>query len=726
MAQAQVEEPGKVGAFTVDELKKTINTVFITGPPAPAVAVDPLTQAQETVKLWEVWQVVSKDRPRKGPARDLYDYAMKKLGDDNALRDVTRALKDSITQLAKATTSPADVGANKESLQAILTTIGEKAQTDERYIRFYDESFMRTVAGLHRVLGGGEFTAAINVLPPGEEEAGPIIAGTQETFRPERERFNPGRYHIIRSDKQTKTFAVGGTVTPDLEFMFGGNNSYAEAAMSSLANAFAAEANGEPQDFGTEDLHEALGRVTNQQLLNNPDFQSAMNHLENGRRSEALRDLARLGGPGGPLNALFDEANNLHIISIDQEAMVIFHAGVSVKFDWMGNYEAFQKYAQSQTTGSYEPALLYLGLGMYYDLLGIKGWAAPTTYDVETGTSTTGEKTPVKGKGHVVGFVPEIAFGAGIRGQPIQIVVHTQLGYREWSTDPITIPVQGGEEREIIQGPKEFFVGFTGIEVQLPRKAGKEPLFWFESAGVGWLGNTDARSVLGHFTVSGNWLREGNVRISSELTPQLGYVLDAFRYGGTVEPINIAAKIRKEMELRFSPSLRVVHDIETDIVRYELIGKVGFEPTKGFAINLTGGYIWDRAHAAPEIERDYKDAESMNLGIEFAFELPELFSGRDRELHATPRPVEVTGIPADLYLEASDLLAAGTEDEIQGNRGSFLAEDLGRALDRYAQDELPSVAANDTFIAAVEELRLGHLREGMELLRQLAVFRALE
>ncbi|MBD3210468.1 hypothetical protein GF318_03750 [Candidatus Micrarchaeota archaeon] len=739
MAQARrvPEAEREAGVYTNEQLMRIVDATM--GPADsvehPRNAPTPRASAEDALQMWQVLQLLEREQPPAEGTDDrrLYDRAASVLSEGSGQVEDARyalhmAIRDVLRMTSERVQSPNDVGGLAEPLRNMLFTIQDRANSLERdtYLAYRPPAVSNAIANIIDTIGGGRpGEEGLQRTRPGEPE--PFQVRTRELRAFEMPIRDIGRIHLIESAGELPYLAAAGEVSAELESIFGGSHEAAQQGADALARAIEMRANGEAQHMGCNELREALEQVSHPQLVNNDMFRSALEDLRNNQRDAAIDKLLSLTDT--PLNALIDTANNVEIVRVDQRALVVYHAGVTMRFDFGGNMEAFTRYLRTEDERNFEPRLLYFGLGLYYEMLLISGWRREGMLDVETGEMTEqGERTRIRGTGHAATTTLSLGVGSSIRGEPVEWVVHCNFGYRyrELSREDVGVETSYGTERTLPEGQRrvhEPYIGFWGLEVRMPGRGSRRPVARIMPArmGLGFVGRPD--NVLGYATWRQNPVQEGGFTLQLEETAQISYLLRQLYLTGEINA-RLIHQWENGMALMGGPGIRVDvrgMDIEGQptVASIESYGELAYRPLPWLTVSARGGYFVERG--GPEWNRI---PDNYFLGGNVAMDFGQV--GGRIPLSTTPVRMEVTEPVRSDFLWAARWADEAAPEQLSGDEASRMATDLANLIERQAGTDTWSFGGSDRYNTALEHLRAGRLREGIDALRRIDAFRELE
>jgi hypothetical protein len=632
MAQAQRERPAS--EVNTDQLLSIVRQLpRAMGPTHPTNAPTVLAAGANALKISQILEIVRGSRPAESdPRRQVYDAAVQTLGEGNrneALAFLVRSHAASIHRLAELVNQGNSISENGPQLETMLARIDRGIGQGESGYGEY-ETVGSDVTALLRTIRGG----AMQEAPRAQD----VATGRRQLPLIETPLRDFGPVHLLSSSASESVVAVNATVTPTTSSLFGGED-VARQAMGALGNAYATLAN-HPNDLAAQQaaahtLQQALSQIPSGKEIWNasvhPHFAAAMTALSAGNLQQGLTELTQETA----LNSVFGSLNNLYVISVNQRAISVMRAGVTVRYEFDQNMEAFTEYIRGSRQGQFEPRLLWMALGLYYERLLVSGELRQ--YAVQTGAGGAGTLSQVgsqrlTGTGDVFSVTPQVALGASAWGNPMQIIFHCNLGYQQYELGA-NVQSPGGPAQRVSVGDNGAYIGIWGVEAQFPGREGQRSMIRMNRADIGAVGSP--QNFFASISFEGNWV-EGNVmRIRSEVTPQYSYFLEQHRVGADIRPADFQIQIHPEWTLFFGPGFRYDYNATTQAHYLEGYGTIGFRFDRGVALDLRGGFLGEIG--GPEGQRvPSTPYGSLNLTI-----TPQLW-GRDR----TERRITGEAVPA--------------------------------------------------------------------------------
>jgi len=588
MAQARRRTEEEIGGFTATQLNSIATRIpGRTGPTHPCTAPTARAQATNVMMMWELVQLLNGERPAEGSSRRaVYDHAVQALGEGGGLSDARQTLMGAhvaaLRRLHEQLGREESVGDRSDALVTMLSEIDRNVGEGNEQFLHYDPHGS-IITGILRSLRGGEVVAA-----PAEEDRAvsradlPLIQQRLE---------EPSAVVLISADADETIVSTGGTVTPTTQSLFGGAE-VAQGAMTALGNAYATMAN-HPNDLAAQQaaataLHQALSQIpANKEIWNesvHPRFAAAMQALQAGNLQQGLSELAQEPA----FNTVFDSMNDLYVITVRGRAISVMRAGVTVRYVFDENQEAFTEFMRGSREGNIQPRVLWLAMGMHYEYLLVSGVLERFRFDPQAGTVDTVSQRPVTGTGHIVSATPQVGFGFSLWGAPIEAVLHATLGYQsiDISEDVVT---DSGETRTIDASGDSFYVGVIGAEIRFPGREGQRSMIRIPRVSLGNVGA--GFNPYFRFTVRGRWHEGNTMRISTDLTPQYTYFHERHRVGFEVQPVNFEIQLNPNAMLYFGPGFRYDANPADGIHTLEGYGRIGLDWAGGVAADIRGGVV---------------------------------------------------------------------------------------------------------------------------------------
>jgi hypothetical protein len=561
----------------VDILKNLARTTSVT---------DAASLAMHTVRIAEAIEIVRSRKP--GTAnKAIYDEAMKTVGAgswDKTINGLVDAHMAAIRNLNKLLEKGDTLGTSKDPLLKSLSKIMDgMADMDMAYVKY--NNVRKEIAALIRAASGG----ALKTVPKLGERAKealpvPIIEMPIRDLGP---------IHLLKSKQNDTMVAVNADPTPAISSMFGGDVN-ARAAMLALGNAYATLTNS-PNDLAAQQtaakqLYDALNKIPkDKEIWTRAGFNSAMANLNRGDLRNGLSDLSGETA----FNAIYGSLNNLYVISVSNRAVSIMRAGVTVRYEFDKNVDAFEDFIRSARGGKFQPRILYLALGLHYEYLALSGQLKQ--YQVEPGVGGQPgnvkeiSKRPLKGTGNVIGVTPQIGLGASAWGKPMEIVLYANFGYRQWEMGTDIVSQTGAAPTHLSIGEKNAFLGIVGTEVRFPGLRGQKSTVRIGSVGAGIVAGLNPYAFI---TVEGLWKETNKVRVRSELTPQYSYFLEQHRPGFEVKPAEVTVQLKPGIMLHVGPGFRYNYNHGSKTHTLDGYGRLTLDLEKyGVALDLRGGYL---------------------------------------------------------------------------------------------------------------------------------------
>jgi hypothetical protein len=584
---AQVRKPTE--EVSVDRLMLTVKKLAEPmGPTHPTNAPTALAQADNALYISQILEIVRGPRPPEGSERrKVYDEAVKVLGEGSkaeAVAYLEKAHMAALENLQKKMAAGEEIGDRGPKVLASLDSVNMDSGNYKGNL----------IDRLRLQLGG----TAGPVVPKAEEQA----AGAQALPVFEMPLFDLGPIHLLSSKKDEAMVAFNASSTPTLNSMFGGESN-ATGAMNALAGAYATLTN-HPNDLSAQQaaaksVYEAFKAIpSNKEIWNasvHPNFAKAMDYFSKGMLQAGLDALSQEPA----FNSMYGQMNNLYVVTVNQRAVAVMRAGVTVRYNFDKNLEAFQEFINGSAEKRFEPRLLYLALGLNYEYLAMSGQLTQLTVAPGTGAVTKGKSTPLTGTGNVFSVTPQIGIGTSAWGNPMEIVLHANIGYQQYELGT-NVPMSDGTTQKISVGDKGAYIGLWGAEVRFPGKTGQRNLLRIERIGAG---NVGATNPMAYITFSGNWKETNKMRLQSFVTPQYSYFLGQHRVGAELKPIDMSFQLHPEWTLNVGPGVRYDYNFGNENHTIEAYVSAGFKYSRGVALDLRGGYITELGGAKGAGER---------------------------------------------------------------------------------------------------------------------------
>ncbi len=622
-------------------------------PTHPSRAPTARASVNNSLRIAQIHQVLLGGRPAESdPMRRVYDQAIVRLGEgegrEGALGYAQRALVASLQRLQELQPQDAAaLGDNATAFRTMLQRISRGASADEEgYSEFASHLAMLTaLLGVTEGVSTDAQTGPREVDEAARATALPIIEVPMHDL---------GNITLLSRGSQESVVAINATPGLEMSAIFG-DQAAAQAGVNAIANGYAVLAN-HPNDAAAlrtaaTALFNALSAIPSErEIWQRPGFQDAMRKLQSGDLSGGLQSLAG----ESTLNSIFQSLNNLYVISVNQRAVAIFRAGVTVRYEFDQNMQAFQEYMRGTRHGGFEPRFIWTSLGLYYEYLAMSGQLQQLQVDPQTQELRTVGRTRLSGTGHSVGLRPEIAIGTGVGGEswavPMEIVIGaTVIPHQEWSMSG-QVAMTDGSTETLEVGDSGAMLGLTSVEVRFPGQEGNRGIVRLSRVGLGVVptleqapgGDTTGvlMNPLAYITMEGNWMEGNRVRLQSTITPQYSYFLRQHRVGGDIRPLNLSVYAGEEGQHRFfaGPGLRYDYNFGNTVHTFEGYLGLGYSYRRMFQVDLRGGYLGEVG--GEEVDRL---PGTPFGGLNLQFNIGEFFRPSPTEgsvRRATPRRTE--------------------------------------------------------------------------------------
>ncbi len=560
----------------------------------PTNAPTATAAVNNAILISEILAIVRGSRPPEGDARRaVYDAAVQTLGEGNrgeAIAFLTRSHIASITRLHTLVSEGGSLGEDSSRVEAMLAPIDRGIGAgEERYLDY--EPIGNQITTLLRIARGGEAQAA----PTEEDQA----AAAQPLPLIETPLRDLGPIHLLSSSAEESVVALNAQSTPALDSMFGGQ-SVAQAGMNALANAYATLAN-HPNDVSAQQaaaraLHTALSQIPSDKEIWNstihPHFNAAMQAFARGDLQTGLSELSQEPA----FNAVYGQLNNLYIISINQRAVTVLRAGVTARYVFEENQDAFMAFIRGSAEGSFEPRVLWLALGLNYERLLLSGQLRQLQVTPGAtggpGTVTETSRRRVEGTGDVFSVTPQLAVGFSAWSHPVEMVFHCNVGYQTY-TIGADVPTQGGGTERLEVSDSGAYLGPWGAQINFPGREGQRMIVRMSGVSVGAVGSPE--NAYANVTFEGRWYEGNTMRIRSEAT--VGYQHFLEQHGTMVDfhPADFTFQLNPNWTLFFGPGFRYTtrYDSSGEEWYHTLdgYGAFGFSFDQGVSVDIRGGYL---------------------------------------------------------------------------------------------------------------------------------------
>lgn len=557
----------------------------------PTNAPTALAAANNSILISQILAIVQGSRPAEGDARRaVYDAAVSTLGEGNrneAIAFLTRAHIASIQRLHTLVTAGGSMGEQAAAVATMLRPINRGI--GEATMPSY-EAIITEVAELLRVAGGGEIQTRARQDESTTTPPLPIIQTPLQDLGP---------IHLLSNSSSESVVALNATTTPLLNSTFG-SQTIAQNGVNAMANAYATMAN-HPNDLAAQStaaqaLHAALSQIpSDKQIWNttaHPHFNAAMQALARGDLRTGLAELSQ----EPVFNAVYGQLNNLYVITVNQRAVTIMRAGVTARYEFQDNQDAFTAFIRGSGSGRFEPRVLWLALGLNYERLLLSGQLRQLAVTPGTGGSPGSvnevSRRRVEGTGDVFSVTPQLAVGFSAWSHPIEMVFHCNVGYQTY-TIGADVPTQGGSTQRLESEQSGAYVGPWGAQINFPGREGQRMTIRMSSASIGAVGSP--LNGYANVTFEGRWLEGSTLRIRSQAT--VGYQHFLEQHGGMVDihPADFTWQVNPNWSLFFGPGFR--YTMRYDAVNGEPYhtldgyGAFGFRYERGVSVDIRGGYV---------------------------------------------------------------------------------------------------------------------------------------
>ncbi|MDD5171705.1 MAG: hypothetical protein PHF60_01570 [Candidatus ainarchaeum sp.] len=730
MAQTQVEGPVAGSRLTADQQGQIKIIDNLKG--ATSMVLKPDALAGNLVRMWQVLEVLRAGRPPKDtPERTVYNRAVSTLGNDNAdaaISALNTAFITGIKNLVPSVKGPEDAGVYAPQLLQILNTIQAKAGDPEYFESYAAYGQLSTeLPYLRDKLSGGLSTD--NRQTVGSVSSAMGILRPVELYQP------MGNIFRIETSKKGDSWAVGGPATDEMSMAFGGDKAATQDFVNALSSALAYKYDGAAQKEGCKALLDAMDGVANEQMRNDPHFKNALDYLNKGQRDKALDELSELGAL---YNSLYNSANNLVIVRINQDALRIFSGSTTVVFDLAGSTDDFEKYLASSgdERESMGRALVQAAVTVSYDLLRLTGQVETGRLNQQTGdfekTGKNRKITTKDGSSWALTARPELRIATSVGAQPVKFILHCAFGYMKYDFGKITLDT-GTTQKQVTLKQGQPFLGVYGMEVQLPMRAGKhavwDPKRPIERIGIGSVG-TEMQNAFAYVTLGITPVREGDRIWQILVTPIYSGFLDQLgkywpRVGVDLDVAAVAKQFQNQMKLTVGAPLRLDMEIDKDtgdVRGYRLTPSlnIGYTPIPGLTISGGPGYAWNVKGESAMGTGGWFGA--LNLTIDsgmLAAERGTVAGGAFGT--AVPMPTSDELLAQTQISKAVDFVNMAKPTDVSGPKGQQMAKDLATLLGKQDLVRLTN-DDSDHLMTAIDLLKQGKLREGLDELSSMTTF----
>ena len=565
------------------------------GPEHPTNAPTSAVQAENTLRIGQILAIVKAGRPIESDSkREIYDAAIRTFGASQAETILTSAHIDSIKRLNKLVLAGGTLGESGRAIEAMLLPIDAGINSGDPIFDAYELSG-RAIADLIVNARGGSAESLVRKEDKITEAIPlPLI---EQPVR------DLGPIHLVSSSKNESVVALNTESTPATNSMFGGQAN-AQEALRQLGNAYATLTN-HPNDLAAQkdaaqSLYGSLKNIPEGKEIWNATthehFAKAMDYLSKGMLEAGLSELSQEPA----FNSVYGSLNNLYVISINQRAIAILRAGITVRYEFDKNMEAFEEFIRTSREGDYQPRLLYLALGMHYEYLLMSGQLKQ--FQVVSGAQGTAGTIKevgaqsITGTGSAYSLTPQLGIGASAWGAPMEIAISAQLGYQKWSMEAPKGQLNLPEKLSL--GDEGIYVGLIGAEVRFPGKEARKWPVRFERFGAGVVPTVSREAdkaklqanPLAYFTVSAS--AQGNsLRWRAEVTPQYSYFLEQHRFGVDVRPADFTIQAGSGFTIFAGPGFKYDYNASRGIHTLDGYGTIGLKTDVGVTVDIRGGKV---------------------------------------------------------------------------------------------------------------------------------------
>ena len=365
------------------------------------------TLAGNTLKIDELLQLMRSPRPKEGdPMREVYDTLLTTLeekegvkGTEEAVTYLENSFSGAIQNLHRRASKPKDMGVYEADVRRLLgkikTGLRENNPDYEAYKPIWND--VNALWRLSEGVLGAPIIARTDI--PTAAEALPIELMIEDM----------GPVQLLSSKKNESVVMLNADTTPMLDRLCGGKE-VAQNLANKTGNAYATLTN-HPDDPGmisraSDELLIALSQLPEgKEMRESAGYNDAIDLLSGCASAGCLRSALEMLSKETAFNTLFNEMNNMYIVSVDQRAVAVFRAGVTVRYQFDKNVGVFREYLEGSRTGGFSPRLLSLALGLYYEYLNLSGQLQELQF--ERGPEgevilTEAERKKLTGAGHAL------------------------------------------------------------------------------------------------------------------------------------------------------------------------------------------------------------------------------------------------------------------------------------------------------------------------------------
>lgn len=697
--------------------------------------------ANNALRIHEVLGVLHA-RPAEGePGRRVYDEALRSLGGSAtgeserraaAITALNGALMNAIRYLEGGLRNSSDI-TNGAAVQTMLSSIQSGMSSEEEAQRSRYGAFRTIALPIQNVLsvlrGGAPASAPAEAetaaaAAPGQARA-PNVAVSPQEFALRLQTFDiPGRIHQISVGQGERYYAVGGDPSP-MQLRSFSDRAAADAFVSALSFARAAQLNGDDQGVGCPGLIQALEGVSNPQIRSDSRYGEAMDLLRAGQRDAALAKLRELD----PLfNNIWSVADRQVVVRLDNRFVSVFTARGNVFLDIAGSMAEFEAWLRSGDERSFGRAVVTVGLGAAFDLLRGSGQRIETIGGQEVSSSR------VPASGFAVSATPQLAVTTSAGRTPLRILAHCNFGYRDVSTDEaITVVTQTGAREQQRVGQSGAYLGIWGLEFQFPRlptdtRGNLGAGFSIERVGAGALGHP--ANALAYITFSRTHTARADMSMRSLVTPMYSGFLTSYgeyqpRPGVEVDWFNWSQQFGRHMVSLSPVTTRLEYNTTTRVATLDNSAALTYSWSPAWEASARVGYLFEAGgrSASERLPGDIGPGYlfgglglTWRPGAESRAESPSTIP-RD----TVPTRVERETPLARSMREADEYVRTHAEDD---ERSRSMARDLAGSLEGWrVMNARADLTSDENYTRGIEQLRAGNLRGGLELLRNVSGLR---
>ncbi len=697
--------------------------------------------AGDAITVWNILNIVRSGKPATGvPNRIVYDKAVQDLGnksEDAAKQVLLQTLMGSLDALSAKVHASTDAGANGPALRNTLILIQSDMQAPDHYADYSAYRGMsEKIAALKSALSSREAWApGARAIPAPSAAAGASATKALEETGAIGEQ---GRVIMMRPIELSpifygkvqgnlRTLSLGGTATPDQKLIFD-TDPNAQTFVSALGYGIAADASKIDQTQALDALRTTVGHITDASVLASPSFQDALAYL-NGTRGQGLTDAQKLTivlndfrdeSLGVAMNGIYTTASHLATVTVDQRAITVFTARGTVTLD-LGDMDKYYRYLGTPGTDKFAKGVVSLAMGLAYDYLNVTGELIETTAGQVTG------RERLVGSGQVLSATPQVWWSGSWGANPVQIILHCNVGYEEIVMPTIMSVSATGERVGTTPEKKDWYLGIYGVELRRPGRYGMTAPIRFERFAAGGLG---AQGAFALTTVSWTPHEGDKTTLQFFVTPEYLGIVNIAKKWMSRPSLEVGGRLELRSGERltsFDPSVKVEYDATAQTYMVQAGAGVTYRPSSTWAFTIRGGALVDMKGGIDTRKLATKPVGYVSADAVFNIGAPKRKAPAASALEAVPAklaaPPQWDSSVTAVYVRASEY-AARKKSETTVEETAKLARELAGSIENqvYASDAMNDIARMALYKEAITSLRLGDLKKGLSLLKRAGLF----